>query len=272
MLNTWGYQYLHIGLALAYAEVDLQRYRNQKTAGVAPPQPSVIEPNNPIIDALYAKCDDILALLSGQDLEPIPGNIERLKAKIIVARTQRGALIGYLPTDEILNDVVRLKNDFALILSSRFFYDLSPAEARFYRKSALFGEMVAKKFNAARDDIESAGNCLALGESTACVLHLMRAMEAAIHKLAKKLRVTIKPRDTWGAILRNMDSGIKALPQATAKQQRKKDLWSECHVSLFHVKSAWRDPSMHPRRSYDVKQAHEIIASVQVFLQQLATL
>jgi hypothetical protein len=100
----------------------------------------------------------------------------------------------------------------------------------------------------------------------------MRAMEAAIHRLARKLHVNINPRDTWGTILRNMDGGIKALPQTTVRQQRKKDLWSECHVNLFHVKNAWRDPSMHPRRSYNAKQAREIITTVHVFLEQLTTL
>jgi sulfur transfer protein SufE len=100
----------------------------------------------------------------------------------------------------------------------------------------------------------------------------MRALEAAVERLAGKLHVTVDPRDNWGRILIKLDDPIKKLPNQTPQQQRKKDQWSECHAALWHVKNAWRDPSMHPRRNYDEKEASQILAATKAFFEHLATL
>ena len=123
-----------------------------------------------------------------------------------------------------------------------------------------------------RRDIERAGNCLALGESTACVLHLLRAMETALRRLSQRLHVTVNPKDTWGMILNRIDDGIKLLPEKNEKQKRKKGQWAECRVNLYHVKLAWRDDLMHGKVTYDEKQARDIMERVKAFMQQLATL
>jgi hypothetical protein len=52
MLEIWGYHYVHIGLALAYAEADLDRYRKPKVPGLAPTQISMIDPDHPVVATL----------------------------------------------------------------------------------------------------------------------------------------------------------------------------------------------------------------------------
>ncbi len=268
MLDVWGYRYFHIGLALGYAEIDLQRYRAQKTAGIASPRPSTIEPNNPMITALEGRCDDVLRMAQDQDLGAIPANVQILKAKIITARKNR----GLLNTDEILGEVERIKHECIWVLQSRRFYSISPEFLKFYGDPQLFGSEVGKKFKASRDDIERAGNCLALGENTACVLHLGRAMEGALRRLAKQLHVPMSPKDTWGVILNNMTPAIAALPEKNERQKRKKSEWAECRTNLYHVKLAWRDDLMHGKRTYDAREARQIMERVEAFMQQLATL
>jgi hypothetical protein len=54
---------------------------------------------------------------------------------------------------------------------------VSEDNLKYWDKEHLFGETVSQKFKDASGDIESAGNCLALGQGTACVFHLMRAMD-----------------------------------------------------------------------------------------------
>jgi hypothetical protein len=271
MLNDWGYVYLSIGAALAYVEVDLEDHRKQTGGAIAGHGTSTLDPDHVVAKFVLAKCDEILALVPEHDLDPIPTNIELLKTKITTARRQKPHGLE-IYTNDILDDVRRIKNDFIVILSKRFFFYVRADLSKHYGRPELFGGKIAKKFKAARGDIEHAGNCLALGESTASVLHLMRAMEGAILQLAKKLHVTINPRATWGTILRDLDAAIKVLPDDTTRRQLKKDLWSECRANLYHVKQAWRDPSMHPRRNYSETQAVQIMAAVQVFLEQLATL
>lgn len=271
MLDHWGYKFLGIGTALGYMELDLQNHRKATGGSTVGHGTSTIDPDHPVAKFVKAKCDEILKLSFDCELGTIPRNIRRVHVKLLQANPRLPQPIP-LYTNDLLEDVTLIKNDFLYLLSKRLFYYLPSETAEFYGKPDLFGENITKKFPKARDDLERAGNCLALGEPTACVLHLMRAMEAIIERLARKLRVTINPRDTWGAILVNMDTAIKALPHAKAREQRKKDLWSECRANLFHVKNAWRDPSMHPRRNYDEKQARQILATVRVFVEQLATL
>jgi hypothetical protein len=162
--------------------------------------------------------------------------------------------------------------DFRLVLSKHRFYYLQHSISSFYGKPNLFGDAVVKKFPKAQSDIERAGNCLALGEPTACVLHLSRAMEIATRRLAKKLGVTLDAKDSWGMVLGKMTQPIKDLPDKTDSQKRKKERWAECRANLYHVKMAWRDPGAHGKQSYDGKDALDFMKRVKDFTQQLATL
>jgi hypothetical protein len=271
MLNDWGYDYLNIGTALAYVETDLENHRKRTNGAIAGHGTSILDPDDQVAHFVQSKCDEILRLAPNHDLEPIPTNIEILKATIIKARMQKphGPEIY---TNDILKDVQRIRNNFIVILSKRFFYYVRSDLSKYYGKPELFGETVAAEFPAAPSDLERAGNCLALGEGTACVLHLMRAMEAIVWRLGEKLNVKINPRNTWGQILGNMDMAIKALPETTDDELRKKERWSECRLNLHHVKQALRDPSMHATRSYDEKEAQDIIERIREFSQHLATL
>ncbi len=269
MLNHWGYKYYVVGTALAYTELDLINHRRQNQ-GVSTGKDITIDPNGPAAKFLDEKCHEILKFADDQDLSPIPQNIRRLVVKIVAAKARDAANLLYV--DDVLQDITRLNNDFRSILAGRYFYSISPELKASYGQPELFGPLVAKKFKAARDDIEHAGNCLALGESTACVLHLLRAMETALRQLSRTLHVAINPKDTWGMILKNMDHGIQALPEKTEQQKRKKSKWAECRANLFHVKLAWRDDSMHGKVTYDPKQARDILERVRAFMQHLATL
>ncbi len=76
-----------------------------------------------------------------------------------------------------------------------------PSELSYLYESTRppFGEAVERVFSIAIDDIRDAGNCLALGQGTATVFHLMRVLEAGLRGLAKQLNVTYAP--TWDGFL-----------------------------------------------------------------------
>ncbi len=131
---------------------------------------------------------------------------------------------------------------------------------------------MAEKFGAASVDIESAHNCYAAGESTACVFHLMRAMEVAVRKLAGRLKIKIHPKDTWGLIVGRMMPVIAAMADDTMARKKKKDAWAEAAVNLRHVGQAWRNSTMHPAKSYTLPQAKEVLDAVRVFMTGLAAL
>jgi hypothetical protein len=263
MLDHWGYIFLGIGTALGYIEVDLQNHRKSSDG-------DTIDPSHPVAQFVKGKCDEILKLSRGIELGAIPQNVRVLEVKFLRARNRLQGKPIY--TDDLLEEVTRIKNDFLYILSKRFFYYLPHDMEQFYGQPQLFGEAVARKFKNARDDIERAGNCLALGESTACVMHLGRALESAIRHLARRLNVQVSPRDTWGVILNGMKSGIEAMPEKTEREKKKKGQWAECRSNLFDLKMAWRDDSMHAKAAYDLSQAKQIMSKVDAFMRHLATL
>jgi len=271
MLNHWGYKFFVVGTAIAYTELDLVNYRRQR-AGVSDGHDVIIDIGNPILKFLKEKCEEALKFTDDEDLGAIPQNLRRLQAKLLIAGTPHAPTNKLLYINDLLTDVTRIKNDFLYVLGRRSFYSISPELLKYYGQPQLFGERVAKRFKAACADIERAGNCLALGEPTACVLHLNRAMEIALHSLARKLRITPLATDNMGSILGKMTEPIKNLPDKTEPQKRKKEKWAECRTNLYHVKMAWRDPGAHGKQSYDHKRASDILRRVDDFMQQLATL
>ena len=201
------------------------------------------------------------------ELYPIVKDTKKLYNKISAIKPLR-----HLVTVELILRVRELNNDFQEVLSERQFYYLRQDLVKFYGNPELFGVFVAKKFRQASADLEHAGNCLALGESTACVLHLVRAMERILKVVSRKLKVVINPRDTWGMILNNMDGKIQKLPETNVRLKRKKAMWSECCANLYHLKQAWRDEAAHTNRFYDEREARQILEAFRVFMGQLATL
>src|SRR3954454_6220707 len=83
---------------------------------------------------------------------------------------------------------------------------------------------LGKKFEKAHADIASAGRCLALGEGTACVFHLMRGMEVVVRHLSRRrqMKLTITPQTTWRQRTNHMDGKIAKMPENTRCLKHKK--------------------------------------------------
>jgi hypothetical protein len=162
----------------------------------------------------------------------------------------------------------RVKDDLML----QNFYRVAPQDLPLYNRTDLFGELVAKRFKDAVADIQNAGSCLALGQGTACVFHLMRAMEIVVRKLGKRLKITITPQATWRLMTGHMDDQIKKMPESTEKLKRKKEEWLGARTNLHHVGAVWRNSTMHPANSYTVSQARDVMSAVRVFMTALANL
>jgi hypothetical protein len=141
----------------------------------------------------------------------------------------------------------------------------------FKQSSPVFGDVAADKFAEAAEDIEEACKCFALDRYTATVFHLQRAMEAVVQKLGAKLNVTIVDKDdkdlSWGIIAGNMKTHVDAMPKGALK-----DRWSEALSLLYHVKQAWRNPTMHPKKTYTDAQAKDVLDAIGSLIRYLATL
>lgn len=214
-----------------------------------------------------------------RDTGNILGNLKRVcilaDMQEVLAEIDRfGALISTDPVsiEDVKGSAHHLLHRILEELDSEHYFQIDRHEVRYYGKKELFGPQVSKKLKDAAYDIEHAGNCLALQEPTACVFHLMRAMEVALRSLSTRLKVKIGPKDTLGKVLNDIAPKINAMPDRTEVQKRKKERWAEARANLFHVKQAWRDNSMHGKQIYDREHAYAIFRAVGTFMTHLASL
>jgi hypothetical protein len=204
----------------------------------------------------------------------VRGFAEQLELK--ATRRQVGTLyrlsFDKAPLAAFLQEVRQLEARLKEELMDKAFYLVPQELETLWHELEPFGPKVSTRFKAGASEIREATNCLALGRSTACVFHLMRAMEVAVRHLGKRLGMTIAPNDTWRKITGNMDAKIKPMKETTDLQKRKKNAWEEARVNLHHLGSVWRNNTMHPAKSYTPAQARVVFEATRVAMTSLAAL
>jgi hypothetical protein len=156
-------------------------------------------------------------------------------------------------------------------MENHLFFFVSPTEAELYQqKEPLFGPEVQNNFPAADFDISEAGKCLALRRSTACVMHLNRVVEVGLRTLAtKELGLPFRP--DWGRHLTDIEKELTNRYKAAGVRTPDEQFFSEAAAQIGHIKTAWRNPSMHVDRKYTEDEAKGILQAVRSFMQHLAT-
>lgn len=139
----------------------------------------------------------------------------------------------------------------------------------FEQTEPLFGKTVDEKLSSARHDIQEAGKCLALSLGTACVMHLMRAVEAGLKALSKQLE--LPDQNDWGSHLRQIEKELEIRAKKAKARSTEEIFYSEAAIQLAHVKTAWRNPTMHIDRTYTVEEAEDIFQAVKILMTNLAT-
>jgi len=166
-----------------------------------------------------------------------------------------------------------LSNTIRREMQTVLFFHLPSSQAEFYGKKDLFGKEVLERFFGLQYDIEEAGNCLALGRGTACVFHLMRVMEATVQDLAMALDVkevcgkTVRDA-AWHNILDAINKAIKPRPEKNETTV----ILNEAAANLYSVKVAWRNQVMHPKATYTVEEAEDVLRQVKGFMRTMAKL
>jgi len=178
------------------------------------------------------------------------------------AELESGRIKTYSDASEAFGTLDKI---IMLQLRDNLFMFISPDRAGFYAKPELFGGNVNKRFPGCQYDIEESGNCYAAGRGTACAFHLMRIMEVAIQEFGTALGVKLTNEKNWQNILDEINKAIRALP---AKDARTIAL-SQAAGHLYNVKVAWRNPTMHPKITYTLEEAADLISTVKAFTNEL---
>lgn len=171
---------------------------------------------------------------------------------------------------EITGDVNDLRRRLLDQATAIFCLSLTSGERELYAPEAHpFGKDVGANFPSANEDVYEACKCLALGRSTACVMHLMRACEVALKGLASALEVS--EQGDWGSYLRKIAETLEKRGKTASKRSADEQFFSEAAANFEHLKRAWRNPTMHVDKTYSTERAGEILSAVRSFMGHLAT-
>ncbi|APL95563.1 hypothetical protein AI27_03030 [Sphingomonas sp. BHC-A] len=162
----------------------------------------------------------------------------------------------------------RVSTVFATEACSLALMTLAPGHAAYAApERPLFGEQVEEAFPTASAEIADAGRCRAAGLWTACVTHLMRALEPALGALAAWVGVT--PKANWNATLNQIEARLREIHKGVDGDEAER--WaSEAALQLRAVKNAWRNHAMHGRTRYEEDDAVRVFDSTKYLMQTLA--
>jgi len=141
------------------------------------------------------------------------------------------------------------------LAASWFLMVPAPKRELYEQRAVPFGDGVAQAFPDAARDIAAASRCLALDEWTACVFHLMRALEHGLHKTADSVGLPPEAMalENWKNVIDQIEKKIRAIesePKTPEKSERIRFL-SQAAAQFRYFKDAWRNHVSHSRITYD---------------------
>ncbi len=147
---------------------------------------------------------------------------------------------------------------------------------KYYNKTDLFGEEFKVKFSLANSEIIEAGNCFAFDRFTACVFHLMRAMEIALRVLFVSLGMPPRIWTTtkWSQISRRIERKIEKNNHTLATDptwQKDRAFYENASAFVAAVRAPMRNATMHVESTYDEPGAENVFGAVKSFMRHLAT-
>jgi hypothetical protein len=208
---------------------------------------------------LSGEINQLIEILKGIDVPLSLVSAEKLRIQLFENNE--------LTTNDFVSRVEELSSRLSDELGNKLLVVISTQSLRYLKvNKPPYDESMIKEFPEIEVELIEATTCLAYEVPTAAVFHLMRAMEIAVRNLGTLLGIS-NIEISWGKLLSSIESEIKKMPDGT-----KKDNWSENKSLLYHVKQAWRNTTMHPKKSYSLIESTQIYDAVQSYLNNLARL
>lgn len=241
----------------------------------------ILAPSNPpqIDPLVFASIEKYLQAVefdaSDLELESTTKRLSRLRTYLESVKR------GIASDSRIIDEIRVLREAYIDDLKERYVFvpDADKAPNIRWGQKELFGAKVYANFPTARDDIRAAGNCYATDNSTACVVHLMRAAERAMRVLARRLKVSFSyPLEyaEWGTVIGKMLFQLEARQKKAqaAKRGPKKDAELRFYSGAIHqcnfLNDFWRVEAAHARKQYNSREALNVLNHVRDFMQTLA--
>lgn len=210
-----------------------------------------------------------------QELKAIRQLAESLHAGMTVkavARIQRAVETDKTTYRELNRDLREVMGRLRDELDERLFYAMSVG-ANVYLQDTLpsFGKS-STAFPSSSYDLEEAGKCFALRRPTACVMHLMRALEMPLASLAAVFGIPAS-RQNWNKIIEQVESRMnrnQAAQWPAPISAGDLEFYAGAAFHFRSIKDAWRNHAMHGRAKYTEEQAEDVYRGVRSFMKQIS--
>jgi hypothetical protein len=116
-----------------------------------------------------------------------------------------------------------------------------------------------------------AGDCFALGMSTASVFHLMRIVDAGLKSAAKSLGIAYSS-ESWKTVGDKIQKEMeKKYPDKSVDWKQKEPLYAELLTDIGAIGKAHRNPALHDLRvDYTEDEAQYLLTVVEAFIRHLS--
>ena len=205
------------------------------------------------------------------------------KARSVKQRMEK--LPQLFDSSAVEGELRSLEGDIASDMMDCIFVQIKRESRPFYENAELLGPIVLQGFPICKDDIVSAGNCIAVELGTSAVFHLMRIAEIGLrafarhlglsHVVANRKRGKTIPMEyaQWEKILSQLPEKIESklnLVKPGPQKQKKQEFYYSNLNEISSFKDAWRNHVMHVRRTYSPEDAAAIVGHVRRFMESLA--
>jgi hypothetical protein len=184
----------------------------------------------------------------------------------VTAKTARIMFAKADTSKKLRRALMQLGDTLFMELDSMKFYGPLERYIKYFEQQQLFGIEVFNGFSSSNDDIYEAGTCLALERATA---HLNRALECGLAALAKA--VSVPKQNDWGRYIQKIGEELDSRAKAAGTRSPDEQFYAEGAANFDRLRRAYRNPTMHPEKTYSQDCAEEILLATKSFMAHLAT-
>ncbi|MFQ5588398.1 MAG: hypothetical protein ACE5F7_06115 [Nitrospiria bacterium] len=230
--NVWSY--IKVGTGF--------RYLQEATRGRAIHGDNFVLGN---IERFLLSLDELELRVTSRAADKLRALRERLSQKGELAELSKSE------ADELKGIIKEIRGTFSAEAKGIYTYIVTEkrlsTEKLLSHMEDLFAPKVFEQLtNVAQYDFKEAGRCIAFERATAAAFHLMRGIESILRQYFKEMAQAAKNELSWGEMVYEVK---KARDPRTDRNTLK---------HLDHIRSAFRNPTQHPDKIYDVQEAQDL--------------
>ena len=231
-INVWSY--IKIGTGFRYLQ---EATKGRPIHG----ESFVLENIKRFLDAV----DNLEMHVTGRAAKKLRGLYERLSKK------SENAVLTSSEAEEVRGLIKEVRSTFSAEAQGIYTYIVTEKRLSTEKLINNLKELFApdtfdQLSDVAQYDLKEAGRCIAFERATAASFHLLRGIEAILRQYFRHFMPEEKEEASWGHMV------------YTLKKNRTLKTDFDTLKHLDHIRSAFRNPTQHPDKIYDIQEAQDL--------------